>query len=204
MSESDLPALQTAERAAIRPLNTLHPSKATVESAVAALTDIVHSNPDYASAYANRAQALRLLIGEDVFSAENTALTTTLFSDLARTIELATPASPQDAVSPLQAKTLATAHTHRAYLLMKASKVARERDGTLQGGPEELRSAGSDQLEDMASRDFSFGGRYGDKVAQQMAVTTNPYAKMCGAIVKEAMRQEIEGARPAVNVDTHE
>jgi hypothetical protein len=45
----------------------------------------------------------------------------------------------------------------------------------------------------MASRDFFVGGRYGNKIAQQMSVQTNPYAKMCGAIVKEAMRKEMNG-----------
>jgi hypothetical protein len=60
-------------------------------------------------------------------------------------------------------------------------------------GPERLRGLGADQLEEMASRDFFFGGRYGNKVAQQLSVQTNPYAKMCGAIVKEAMRKEVEG-----------
>jgi hypothetical protein len=50
-----------------------------------------------------------------------------------------------------------------------------------------------DRLEEMASHDFFLGGRYGNKAAQQLAVQTNPYAKMCGAIVKEAMRKEVEG-----------
>lgn len=41
--------------------------------------------------------------------------------------------------------------------------------------------------------DFQQGGRYGNEIARQMAVKTNPYAKMCGAIVKEAMRKEMTG-----------
>ena len=53
---------------------------------------------------------------------------------------------------------------------------------------------GADQLEEMASRDFFFGGQYGNEIARQLAVQTNPYAKMCGAIVKEALRKEVEGA----------
>jgi hypothetical protein len=65
--------------------------------------------------------------------------------------------------------------------------------GDDEAGPQRLRGLTSDQLEEMASQDFFFGGRYGNKVAQQLAVQTNPYAKMCGAIVKEALRKEVEG-----------
>lgn len=34
------------------------------------------------------------------------------------------------------------------------------------------------------------GGRYGNEVAKALAVASNPTAKLCGAIVKEAMRKE--------------
>jgi len=34
------------------------------------------------------------------------------------------------------------------------------------------------------------GGRYGNEMARAMSVATNPYAKLCGGIVKEAMRAE--------------
>ena len=46
-------------------------------------------------------------------------------------------------------------------------------------------------MEEMASRDFGFGGRYGNDTARQMAVKTNPYAKLCGSIVREAMTKEV-------------
>jgi hypothetical protein len=51
---------------------------------------------------------------------------------------------------------------------------------------------GPERLEEMASWDFQQGGRYGNPVAKQLAVHTNPYAKMCGAIVRDAMKAEIE------------
>ena len=75
---------------------------------------------------------------------------------------------------------------------MKASKLSREEK--LESGPDELMGKGPDELEEMASKDFAAGGRYGDERAKQMAVKTNPYAKMCGAIVKEAMKKEMAGA----------
>ena len=45
-------------------------------------------------------------------------------------------------------------------------------------------------LEEMASRDFVMGGRYGNEIARGLAVATNPTAKLCGSIVREAMRKE--------------
>ncbi|KAJ9640382.1 hypothetical protein H2199_005921 [Coniosporium tulheliwenetii] len=198
ISETELPGLQTIESAAIRPLNTPSPSRETVEKAVEALGDLIATHPSYASAYTNRAQAIRLLLGDDLFSSANNTLLGLLLSDLSHAITLTSPASPQDSLSRLQAHVLATAHTHRGYILLKAAKGAR--DGTLEGGPEELRRASSDELEEMASRDFFQGGRYGDKTAQQIAVRLNPYAKMCGAIVKEAMRKEMDEYRSGLEL----
>jgi hypothetical protein len=197
-SESDLPSLKAAEAAAIRPLNTANPSSAAIDSALSALTDLIASHPDYASAYANRAQVLRMKLGAELFAASSSLLANRLFADLSRAIALASPSAPGASLSPAQAALLATTHTHRGYLLMKAATLAGAApQGTLEGGggPDELRGVGQDELEELASRDFFMGGRYGDREARQLAVRTNPYAKMCGAIVKEAMRKEMEGAK---------
>lgn len=58
--------------------------------------------------------------------------------------------------------------------------------------PSRLRGMQSAQLEELASRDFALGGRYGNKVARGLSVRTNPYAKACGAIVREALKGEME------------
>jgi hypothetical protein len=34
------------------------------------------------------------------------------------------------------------------------------------------------------------GGRYGNEIAKALAVSTNPTAKLCGEMVREAMRKE--------------
>lgn len=93
---------------------------------------------------------------------------------------------------------------HRGYLLLKAGKIRKEEEEieeedtnqkqqTERGGPEQLLAIASrDQLEEMASQDFFEAGRYGNEVAKQLSVGTNPYAKMCGAIVREALKKEIE------------
>lgn len=203
VSESELPALKELELAAIRPLQQLNenenenttPSRETIQKAIKDLSTLITNHPTYASAYANRAQALRMLIDNtgDLFDHSNTQNATSLFSDLGQTISLATPSPPTSPLSPRQARILADAHTHRGYLLYRAAKfVSTSPSDQQRGGPERLRDLDQDQLEEMASRDFSLGGRYGNKIAQQMAVQTNPYAKMCGAIVKEAMRKEQE------------
>ena len=197
-SNDELASLQTAERAAIRPLAVPSPSKQDIDAAITALTSVISSQPNYASAYTNRAQTVRLAIGDDLFAPANTADIERVFDDLTSAISLATP---EDAgrVSPVQAKVLATAHTHRAYLYLKAAKAAEESEtGFLEGGPGKLRVLRKEKLEEMASRDFALGGRYGDRLAKEMAVKTNPYAKMCGAIVKEAMREEIYGGKVGI------
>ena len=182
---------------------------AAIDTAIAALSSIITSHPTYASAYLNRAQALRLKIGNHLLSActSDTFAASTLLADLATAITLSTPSSPNAPISPAQAKLLANAHTLRATLLHTAAK-------DLQGGEERVvRSAGelgeeqdreggelgeadgskfenAQELEQRASHDFFLGGRYGNPIARAMAVQINPSAKLCGAIVQEAMRRE--------------
>lgn len=184
-------SLHIREQAIINSLQSQEDvSRPTVQSAIEALTALITEYPGYASAYVNRAQAFRLLVGDNLTHGddEKSIITERLLADLGRAVTLCTPASsPTAAVSPVQARVLADAHTHRGYLLLQAAR-AKSRDdeeggfGMGKSGPE---------LEELASRDFFFGGRYGNKIAQQLAVQTNPYAKMCGAIVKEAMREEV-------------
>ncbi|CAG8114639.1 unnamed protein product [Penicillium olsonii] len=213
ISESDLPSLKQRESEIIRKIQgDESPSQETVSSALTEFDNLILNNKTYPSAYINRAQALRLLVDlihnketgnsevpnteiQDgaLFSPQTSQLCSRIFSDLGQAITLATPASPADAVSSVQARLLADAHTHRGYLLLKAARAKKACSGDENAGPERLRGLGSEQLEEMASQDFFFGGRYGNKVAQQLAVQTNPYAKMCGSIVKEALRKELEG-----------
>ncbi|KAJ5994217.1 hypothetical protein N7451_009941 [Penicillium sp. IBT 35674x] len=208
LSQEDLLLVKNREIEIIRELQpSMNPTSKDVESAVNKLDDLLAQYPTYPPAYTNRAQALRMLVdlqsnditgtgnGSDdtLFTPQAAEVSSRILADLGQAITLATPASPADPLSSGQARLLADAHTHRGYLLLKAARVKKTQ--ALQAevvGPDRLRRLGADQLEEMASRDFFLGGRYGNKVAQQLAVQTNPYAKMCGAIVKEAMRKEIE------------
>jgi hypothetical protein len=115
-------------------------------------------------------------------------------ADLGAAITLATPdPSPTTAcISPLQADLLANAHTHRGYLLLKAASASAQPPAVALPPP--LAGLSSTTLEELASRDLALGGRYGNKIARQLSVRTNPYAKACGAIVSEALRTEREAA----------
>jgi hypothetical protein len=214
ISETDLSSLKQRESEIIRKLQAKEsPNQETVISSLEDFDELISQNETYPSAYINRAQTLRLLVDliynketettespnteladGALFSPKTSQLCSRIFSDLGQAITLATPTSPADAVSSAQARLLADAHTHRGYLLLKAARVKKACSGGDDAGPERLRSLTADQLEEMASQDFFFGGRYGNKVAQQLSVQTNPYAKMCGAIVKEALRKEVEGS----------
>lgn len=214
ISPADLATIKTRETDIIRKLqNEETPSLETAQSAQDDLDSLIAQYPTYPSAYTNRAQVLRILVDlqssqtqtqntqnepdDALFTAETTELSSRILSDLGKAITLATPPSPADPLSTVQSRLLADAHTHRGYILLKAARVKKNHQmeqKEVDVGPERLRGLGADQLEEMASRDFFLGGRFGNKVAQQLAVQTNPYAKMCGAIVKEAMKKEAEGS----------
>lgn len=182
-----LQALRDVEAEIIRPLNSETPSTQTVHEAISQLDNLISTSPAYSPAYTNRAQARRLLLAErDYTSTSDATVIELILADLSKAITLASPASPSVPVSAFQAQLLSSAHTHRAYLVHMITK-----SGDLESLPETLRRNGIEPLEDMASHDFYLGGMYGDEKAKQMSVATNPYAKMCGAIVKEAMKDEI-------------
>jgi len=189
ISTTTLLSLQDQETEAIRPLSSDSPPRVAIEAAITQLTALITDHPTYASAYNNRAQAVRLLVGDDLTS--SAASQSTISSDLSRACELAAPSSPNTAVSALQAKILASAHTHRGHLLLRASRTMAAAPEKTDDLPAELRGADREALERMAAREFQLGGRFGNAVARQMAVQLNPYAKMCGEIVREAIQGDI-------------
>lgn len=139
------------------------------------LTDLTLSSPDYASGFNNLAQVLRML----------EASPGEILAALSRAIELAVPASSRAGVSARQANLLAQAYTQRGALLYMLFKSG--------GGGDVGVGVDGEQLEMAASKDFFEGGRYGSEVGREMAVRTNPYARMCGAIVREALTRDYEG-----------
>lgn len=181
--------IQDQERKALLPLNVERPAPGAILDSILLLDTIIEQEPGYSSAWNNRAQTRRMLYDIEQLHQEIQALKL-IMQDLSQAINLATPQSPLAPVPAVDARVLASAHTHRGYLLYAASKsdkLAR----ALASSVESLQSVDKDGLEEMASRDFTLGGRYGNDTARQLAVRTNPYAKLCGSIVKEAMQKEI-------------
>lgn len=193
-TEQQFAKIRDGEISIMRPLRNSSVDPAIIASVIEDLSTLIQIYPAYASAYINCAQATRLLIPtDDIFAPKYSTASGQLLEVLGKGIKLATPKSTKQAVSNHQSNVLAAGHTHRGFLLLKIAK--RIRNGqSVEGAGAQLRSMTAEQVEEIASNDFAAGGRYGNKMAQQMSIRTNPYAKMCGDIVKEAMRKEMEEA----------
>jgi tetratricopeptide (TPR) repeat protein len=163
-----------------------------IDAAIAELNAIIEQWPEYASAWVNRAMVRRMKLEATLEEGKTIFVTTTetsslnieaVLSDLAQAIKLSLSSSPSTAaVSPHAAKVLRTAYSHRAYLYLKAVE-----------SETRLHDLTKSELEEQASKDFAAAARYGDDVAREMSVRTNPYKKMCGVIVRDALREERGG-----------
>jgi hypothetical protein len=187
----------------------LRPSSGTDTTAqyqecIESLDDLIGQHPNYASARNNRAQALRRLYDDSMLLADTNPLPQALIknpeqderkrvaeivlSDLDHSIALLTPA-PKASLSPQAAKTLSMAHTQRAAIYHMTSKLFDSGSISVKDTRREA-SWSKLEFEEAASRDFAMGGRYGNDIAKGLAVSTNPTAKLCGQIVREAMKKE--------------
>jgi hypothetical protein len=200
--EEIIAALGSADETARRQLSNDY------DACTAKLSALSAAYPLYASAHNNKAQALRrkfghsvllrsvnphpgllnarLLEDEDIITeAANHILTS-----LEAAISLLSPPSPLAPISLQAGKTLAQSYTQRGALYhVTARQMASDPDASLRIS----RFWTRDDLEEMASRDFMMGGRYGNEIARSLAVATNPAAKLCGAVVKQAMQEEFGG-----------
>ncbi|KAK3372850.1 hypothetical protein B0T24DRAFT_245486 [Lasiosphaeria ovina] len=172
---------------------------------VSRLRSLIDDQPKYASARNNRAQALRRLCGDcmlvtgapqppqallrHIDDAERQEMAQTVLCDLDRSISLLTPSEPYSKISPQTARTLSMAHTQRAAVYLATSKLISSNPVSIDVERRELRWTKLD-FEENASRDFAMGGRYGNEIAKGLAVATNPTAKLCGQMVREAMKKE--------------
>jgi hypothetical protein len=191
------------ELANVQP-KTIADPEAWYRDGIRKLDAIIGEQPNYASARNNRAQALRrlygdeLLIGEasspglvtDLSATERVEAVGVILGDLDRAVQLLSPATPNQAMSPQAAKTLSMVYTQRAAIYhATATKMA---ESTRVAVPEARCEASWTKMdfEEAASRDFALGGRYGNDIAKGLAVSVNPTAKLCGQIVREAMMKE--------------
>ena len=137
-----------------------------------------------------------------------------IWCDLGSAIELAEVEIEADELGDAdeerqREKVLSQAYTQRGWLVWRLSKAfvasiepsssdlepgrsnASEDGQSMAELPVELQGLSQMELEEWASRDFECGGRYGNKAAAEMARATNPYARLCGSIVEEVMRREM-------------
>lgn len=172
--------------------------------ALSSLDDLINDRPDYASARNNRAQVLRRLYGDSMLVSEAQSLpqallqsvgdaerqqaAATLLGDLDRSIALLSP-RPHGSLSQQAARTLSMAYTQRAAIYHTTAKLLASASLSVDSRRRE-REWKKLEFEEAASRDFAMGGRYGNDVAKGLAVSTNPTAKLCGQIVREAMKKE--------------
>lgn len=167
LSIDELRGICRAESSAIRLAETgsLDEAECQLSDAIAKYSTI------QPSLWNNRAQVRRLM--GNIQGA---------LDDISEAIRIAKPWR-NATTSAENARILCHAHTHRAtiYLLVARGEIT----GILQGQSRE-------QLEEHASHDFAVAGRYGSDLAKAMAVRTNPYAKMCGAIVQSALMKEMD------------
>ncbi|PHH80412.1 hypothetical protein CDD80_1616 [Ophiocordyceps camponoti-rufipedis] len=178
---------------------------ASYRECLSQLDRLISAQSRYASARNNRAQVLRRLYGDmmllDVTTgmpmplvdqpepSEKRQAAATALQDLERSIQLLSPASTSESMSPQAARTLSMAHTQRAAIYLKTSKMLSHRKLDLVESRPEARWSKLD-FEEAAARDLAYGGRYGNEIAKNLAVSVNPTAKLCGQIVREAMQRE--------------
>ncbi|KAI5467005.1 hypothetical protein BGZ63DRAFT_345288 [Mariannaea sp. PMI_226] len=172
---------------------------------LSAIGEIISEHATYASARNNRVQIYRRLYG-DAFLLSTTSDNTmplvecpskeekqkvalTVLSDMETSIRLLSPPSLTSPISPQTARTLSMAHTQRAAVYLKTAKLLLTRELDVDSSLPESKWDKLD-FEEAASRDLALGGRYGNPIAKGLAVSVNPTAKLCGQIVREAMKKE--------------
>ncbi|KAI5297640.1 hypothetical protein KEM56_004654 [Ascosphaera pollenicola] len=192
-----------------------------LQRALEQINAIIEAHPEYAAAYINRAQVVRLMLeyghlsiaqiresrgreqqptdpgGKAKNKNKNIERTTQLnpLYDLSHAISLLRPPHAPEAptITKSHADSLKAAFTHRGLILLRASDTPPTGNSVniyLQLLPVEMQDKAPEQLEAMANDSFSNGAYYGDAVARDMAVRTNPYARACGAIVRRALKEE--------------
>ncbi|EQB55087.1 hypothetical protein CGLO_05017 [Colletotrichum gloeosporioides Cg-14] len=192
------------QMAGLRPKTSIEPVQ-EYRALLSKLEGFISEYPNYASARNNRVQALRRLYGDTLLLAEAPVTSQRLvkhpnvaelslqakvaLEDIERSIVLLTPRTIHGAMSPQAAKTLSLAYTQRAAIYHMTAKLVPRFKVRVDEGRRESNWSKL-EFEEAASRDFALGGRYGNDIAKGLAVSTNPTAKLCGQMVREAMKKE--------------
>lgn len=203
---------QKAEFEMVHPTSQIPEILQRYQDGITQLEDLALEYPKYASAKNNIAQGLRRLYGDGVlikkFGSKNEAallnlelspsekiqLSSRILKHLDTAINLLSPLVSYPMISPQAAKTLSQAYTQRGAIYHYTAKQLSDQQTELLIDPKRREASWTTvQFEENASRDFMMGGRYGNEIAKGLAVAANPTAKLCGEMVKEAMRKEYAG-----------
>lgn len=187
------------------------------QACIQRLNDLITEYPNYASARNNRAQALRRIYGDlmlvEISSTKESGTdlnvpldaeasgtdmklaSLNVLSDLDKAISLLAPKTPWASISPQAAKTLSQALTQRGALYhLTAKQLSSDTGASVRIDKRRKETSWKTvEFEEAASRDFMTGGRYGNEIAKALAVSANPTAKLCGDMVRQAMRREMSG-----------
>jgi hypothetical protein len=159
-------------------------------------------HPKYASAYNNRAQLRRWRYGDDLISISALQSSATLsqvlddvLGDLDTAISLSSPPPSDGRISAAQAKLLGQAWMQKGALFWGMSRQHTSQQSADESSDSHEFKASvlkldQSQLEEEGNRCFFMAGLYGNEAGRGLAVRTNPYARLCGSIVKEAMKRE--------------
>ncbi|EGX95615.1 hypothetical protein CCM_00269 [Cordyceps militaris CM01] len=178
-------------------------------TAITALDQLISEHPRYASARNNRAQATRRLYGDlMLLSVTTTSAASAVplipapaadekrqaaaraLADLETSIALLTPRALASPMAPTAARTLSSALTQRGAVYLQTGKMLRADRALDVDQSRDEASWSAHRFQEAASHDLALGGRYGNEIAKNLAVSVNPTAKLCGQIVREAMRKE--------------
>lgn len=168
--------------------------------ALSILDKTVAEHPTYASVYNNRAQLHRWRYGDKLTivqtqphtPASRIAITNAL-RDLDNTINLASPTLELRNFSPSQGRLLAQAWIQRAAIFWQAAKDLSSPGTSIVNSQQDAlpwKAWDKTNFEEEASRCFHMAGLYGSDVGKAMSVIANPHARLCGNIVKEALKRE--------------
>lgn len=174
------------------------------QEALTTLSDLIVSHPKYASAYNNRAQLRRWRFGGRFISEAGTdpmrLIVDSTITDLNTAISLSSPRTVGASISPQQAKLLVQSWTQLGAIFWALGRRRQvnevldqetSRDDDHRSGMEtEWWAWDGTRLEEEGSRCFFMAGVYGSDIGRSLAVKTNPYARLCGGIVKEALKRE--------------
>lgn len=175
-------------------------------AALAQLDDLVAAHPRYASARNNRAQIVRRLYGDKMLlpvamsasamplvqspsAEEKRRAAAQALGDLEVSIALLTPEALATPMAPTAARTLSSALTQRGAIYLQTGKKPADTELDIDASRKES-TWSAYAFQEAASHDLALGGRYGNEIAKNLAVSVNPTAKLCGQIVREAMRKE--------------